>query len=365
MFLLQFARVCAPAVFAIALIAGSLLPGQAAEPLARWSSGYLKQPAEWYSSPTARAVAGSVISYQSPQGGWPKNTDLTVPPPNPNNVPPAAPSSINSLDNDATTLPMEFLARIVHATSEPKCRDSFLRGVDYLLAAQYPNGGWPQFFPLRGTAYYSRITFNDGAMIRVMTVLRDIAGGKPPYNFVDTERRTKAVAAVQRGVECILKTQVRQNGRLTVWCAQHDEKTLAPAWARAYEPPSLSGAESVGVVRFLMSIEKPTPGIVAAVDGAVNWLREVPIRGMRLETTRGADGREERRLIADRSAPPLWARFYELGTNRPLYLDRDSVFHYRFDEIGYERRSGYSYHGPWADSLIAKEYPRWRAKHGA
>jgi PelA/Pel-15E family pectate lyase len=257
---------------------------------------------------------------------------------------------------------MAFLARMVHVTGEEKYRDSFLRGVDYLLAAQYPNGGWPQFWPLR-KGYYSRITYNDGAMIRVMTILRDVAGGKPPYNFVDAPRREKVAGAVARGIDCILKTQIKHDGKLTAWCAQHDEKTLKPAWARSYEPPSLSGGESVGIVRFLMSIEEPTPEIVAAIESAVAWFRSVAMKGVRIESIRRDDGRTERRLILDPDASPLWARFYELGTNRPLYLDRDSVFRYDFAEISYERRSGYRYHGTWAASLLATEYPAWRQKH--
>ena len=123
------------------------------------------------------------------------------------------------------------------------------------------------------------------------------------------------------------------------------------------KPPFPSGAESVGIVRFLMSIEEPTPKIVAAVEGAVAWFRSVAMKGVRIENIRREGGRPDRRLVSDPDAPPLWARFYELATNRPLYLDRDSVFRYDFSEISYERRSGYRYHGTGAASLIAIEYP--------
>lgn len=345
-----------------ALPARTPAPPAAAAPPARWGNGYLRYPADWYASTEARAVADSVVRYQSAHGGWPKSTDLAQPPRTPDDIPPEGRGRANSLDNDATTLPMQFLARVASATGDAKYRDSFLRGVDYLLAAQYPNGGWPQFWPLRGDEYYSRITFNDGAMIRVMQVLRDVAAAETPYAFVDANRRAQAVAAVERGIECILKTQIRQEGQLTAWCAQHDEKTLAPAWARKYEPPSLSGSESVGIVRFLMSIEQPTPEIVAAIEGAVAWLRSVPVTGMRLDHLRGEDGRDERRLVPDPAAPPLWARFYELGTDRPLYLDRDSVFNYDFMKVGRERRSGYDYLGDWPVRLLEKDYPAWRAR---
>lgn len=328
----------------------------------RWGENVLRQKPQWYRSTEARALADSVIQYQSPQGGWPKSTDLAKPPRTPDDIPPPGRGRANSLDNEATTLPMAFLARVSYATGEVKYKDSFLRGVDYLLAAQYPNGGWPQFWPLR-KGYYSHITYNDGAMIRAMTLLRDVAGAQPPYDFVDVQRRKKVADAVTRGIDCILKTQIKQDGKRTAWCAQHDEKTLKPAWARAYEPPSLSGAESVGIVRFLMSIEEPTPEIIAAIEGAVVWFQSVVMKGVRLKSARRDDGRRERWLVPDPDAPPLWARFYELGTNRPLYLDRDSVFRYDFSEISYERRSGYSYHGSWPASLITREYPKWRRKH--
>ena len=256
---------------------------------------------------------------------------------------------------------MQFLARITHLTEEPRYREAFLRGFDYMLAAQYPNGGWPQFWPLR-KGYYSHITFNDGAMIRVMEVIRDVAKGEEPYGFVDAERREKAAQALASGIHCILSTQIRQNGEPSAWCAQYDETTLEPAWARAYEPPSLSGGESVGIVRFLMTIEQPSDNVVAAIEGAIAWLKSVQMNGVRVERVKHEDGRTEQKLVQDPNASGLWARFYELETNRPLYVDRDSVFRYDYSKISYERRSGYSYHGTWAGSLLEKDYPEWRER---
>jgi PelA/Pel-15E family pectate lyase len=319
----------------------------------RWGQSALRQDPDWYASAEARAAADTVLLYQSPHGAWPKNTDLFKSVPADTLVRIHAGKEANTIDNGATTTPMRFLAKVIQATSEKTYKESFVRGLDYLLEAQYPNGGWPQFYPLR-KGYYSHITFNDNTMVNALELLRDVARGQVPYDFVDDHLRSKAAAALERGIGCILKTQIKQDGKLTAWCAQHDEKTLEPAWARAYEPPSLSGAESVGIVRLLMSIEEPTPEIVAAIEGAVTWLRSVAMKGVRIETIRGDDGRRERRLVPDPAAPPLWARFYELGTNRPLYLDRDSVFRYDFAEIGYERRSGYAYHGTWAAELLTR-----------
>jgi PelA/Pel-15E family pectate lyase len=323
----------------------------------RWGGEILRQSAEWYGSADARAAADTVIQYQSSEGGWQKNTNLLTPP--------KAREELEqpTIDNGATTTPMRFLAFVADATGGAKYREAFERGLDYLFAAQYPNGGWPQYYPLR-EGYYSRITYNDNAMVNVLTLLGDVGKGDAPYGFVDEDRRDKASAAVARGIEIILRSQVKQDGRLTAWCAQHDEKTLEPSWARAYEPPSLSGGETVGIARFLMSIKEPTPEIIASIEGAVRWLRSVAMSGVRVNRIPRTDGRTERILVEAPDAPPVWARFYELGTNRPLYLDRDSVYRYDFSEISYERRSGYSYHGDWASSLLEEDYPRWRVQHG-
>jgi PelA/Pel-15E family pectate lyase len=147
---------------------------------------------------------------------------------------------------------------------------------------------------LRGDEYYSRITYNDDAMVQVMSLLQGVASGEAPYDFVDEKRREQAAAALELGIDCVLKTQVKQNGVLTAWGAQHDEHTLEPAWARAYEPPSLSGGESVGIIRFLMSMDNPSPEIIAVVEGGAAWLQHVAIEGMRQEPVRNPDGRLER-----------------------------------------------------------------------
>ena len=323
----------------------------------QWSDEILRQPREWFGSEAAHSAADSIIQHQSPEGGWPKNTDLLVPPQSPDSL------GWPTIDNGATTTPMRFLALVAEGTGDARYRRAFERGMDYLFAAQYSNGGWPQYFPLRD-GYYSRITYNDNAMVNVLTLLRDASSGESPFSFVDKARRDLASAAVARGIDVILRSQVRQGGQLTAWCAQHDERTLEPAWARSYEPPSLSGGESVGIVNFLISIEEPTPEIVAAIEGAVRWFRSVSMSGVRIKRIPGPDGRVDRILAEDPDAPPLWARFYELGTNRPLYLDRDSVYRYDYSEIGLERRSGYSYHGTWASALLQDDYPRWLERHG-
>ena len=338
-----------------------------AQPAVSWNRA-LDQPAGWYGSEEAIRIAGNLLVYQHERGGWPKNMDMASP------LDEAAVQQIrrgqtesgNSLseptiDNSATYTQMRFLARVFEQTGDARLQEGFLRGFDYLLEAQYENGGWPQFYPLRG-GYYDRITFNDGAMIGVMRLLRDAAAGSQPFAFVDAGRRAAAEKAIERGIEVILKTQIREEGRLMAWCAQHDEKTLEPAWARTYEPPSYGTAATAGIVRFLMSIESPSAEVVAAIEAGMDWLRSVEIRGLRYESIIDEKGAEDRRVVPDAGAGPLWARFYELGTHRPIFLGRDSVVRYALAEIEQERRSGYAYYGTWPAELLAQEYPAWKGR---
>lgn len=328
----------------------------------RWGDFYLRQKPDWYATSEARRIADNLLQHQSPVGGWPKSVDFAVTPTPQSLAAAVSGGQANSLDNDATTVPMQYLARAARATGDDRYRQSFARGLDYLFAAQYPNGGWPQFFPLR-EGYYSHITYNDGAMVHALTLLHDVAAGRSPYDFVDADRRARASAAVAKGIDCILRTQIQQYGKLTAWCAQHDEKTLAPAWARNYEIPSLSGGESVGIVRFLMQIEQPTPEIIAAVEGAVAWLRCVTITGLRYERGMQADGKKDGWVKPDPTAGPLWARFCELGTHRPIFIGRDKIVRYALSEIERERRGGYDFYGDWAETLLAEDHPRWVARH--
>ena len=319
-------------------------------------SQYAKQSTEWFQSEEGRRIADNVLTWQTQHGSWPKNRDTASEP-----FDGKSDDLHGTFDNSATIGELRFLARAFRATNEPRYRQAFLKGLSHILEAQYPTGGWPQFYPL-SKGYHRHITFNDNAMVRILELLRDVSESSD-YGFLETESCTKAKVAVTKGIDCILRTQIKQDDKLTAWCAQHNEKTLEPAWARSYEPPSISGAESVGVVRFLMSVEEPTPAIIAAVEGAVGWFRNTEIQGIRLETFTDAEGQDDKRVVADPDAGPLWARFYEIGSNRPIFLDRDSVVRYTFSEIGQERRTGYAYYGGWATRLLTDEYPRWREKH--
>jgi PelA/Pel-15E family pectate lyase len=248
------------------------------------------------------------------------------------------------------------------ATKDEPYRAAFDRGLAYILKAQYPNGGWPQFFP-PGRKYNRYITFNDDAMVRLMRFLQEI-DRSPVYDFVGRERRAQGREAFDRGIECILKCQIKVAGKRTAWCAQHDEKDFQPRPGRSYELVSLSGAESVEIVRLLMSLDSPSPDVVQAVQAAVTWFEAARLQGIRQEVRPdpASPTGHNKVVIKDPSAPPIWARFYEIGTNRPIFADRDGVAKHDLAEIGYERRNGYAWLGYWPQRLLEAEYPAWQKK---
>ena len=121
-----------------------------------------------------------MLLFQRESGGWPKNIDMGKPLDDNDrrNLLRHKKNNDSTIDNGATYTQLSFLARVYTAQKHERHRESFLKGTDYLLKAQYPNGGWPQFYP-NLSGYYKHITFNDEAMIGVMKLLRDVGEAKP------------------------------------------------------------------------------------------------------------------------------------------------------------------------------------------
>jgi len=325
----------------------------------------LSQKPEFYASDEAIRIADNVLLYQRDTGGWPSNVNVTrkLMENEKDKIRNAKGKEDSTIDNSATHTHLRYLAKVYNATKLERFKQGFYNGVDYLLQAQYANGGWPQTYP-RLKGYSRHITFNDGAMIGVMTLLGDIAENKSPYAFVDEGRQKKAQQAVQKGINCILKCQIITDGRRTAWAQQHDEENFAPCPARAFEPIAICGGESVAVVRFLMSIDNPNAEVIEAVQSAIAWFDHVKITGIR--QIKKPDSSNKRGydmvIVADANAPPLWARFYEIGTNCPIFGDHDSKVYYAMSEISPERRTGYTWYGNWPAELLNRDYPAWQKK---
>ena len=169
-----------------------------------------------------------------------------------------------------------------------------------------------------------------------------------------------------KGREIIVRTQISVNGRLTGWCQQYDEVTLIPAKARTYEHPSISGLETAAIVTYLMKLEKPSEPEIRAIEEAVAWLVASEIKGLRVEQKPDPAGPAGYDVVAtpDAGAPPVWARFYDIQTNRPMFSGRDGVIKTTLAEIEIERRAGYNWYGNWPRDVIESQYPAWKVRLG-
>jgi PelA/Pel-15E family pectate lyase len=318
----------------------------------------LDRDAKYYASAEARRIADTIASFQTPAGGWSKNQNRAGPPRLPGQrysndaetmvQDPAnfdAPQDrfwtfVGTLDNGATITEMRFLGRVAAALpgeAGARYRQSFVDGVRYLLAAQYPNGGWPQIWPLEG-GFHDGITFNDDAVSKAAMLLEDVAED-PGYRFVPEHLRQQASRAVSAAVKVILAAQVRQrDGRLAGWPQQVDPLTLEPISARNYEPRSIASAETTDILLFLMRQRDPTPEIRAAIDGGIAWLKASAV--MDHAWTQTPDGRK---LIPQKGGGPLWSRNYDVVTGKPIFGDKDRTIHADVNNISVGRRNGYNW----------------------
>lgn len=317
-----------------------------------------KPDAFWPTAEAAR-MADNVVSFQTPAGGWSKNTDQTTTARRLGERPGHDAGYVGTIDNDATISQLRFLAKAIAASAPGRSaawEASFLRGIEYLIIAQYPSGGWPQVFPIQG-GYHDAITYNDGAMTNVLTLLRDLAASQGEFAgaFVPAALRARAAAAAERGLACVLASQITVGDKRTVWGQQHDFITLAPCSARNYEMPSQASGESAAVLTYLITLTDPSPAVVAAVHAAAAWFARTPLHDVAFKPAPDGGGRK---LVAAPGAGPIWARYYEIGTDRPLFGDRDRSIHDDVSEISAERRNGYAWFGDSPNRAL-EHYRKW------
>ncbi len=346
-------------------------------------------PADWWTSDEAIKGARNIVTYQVADGGWSKNIDMVTRPRAPgdlydanneNRFPDSADFDkpvdpnwhyIATLDNDSTWMQIRFLAHVTTAllaahrdADATPFRASVNLGIEYLLDSQYPNGGWPQVWPLEG-GYHDAITINDDAMTHAVEILHDVATGAADYLFVPNALKRRAAPAANRGIDCLLKLQIVENGVKTVWAQQYDALTLEPTSARNYEMAALTSDESFPIVEFLMSLPDPTPAEVAAVHAARAWFTKVEIFGYRFGSGDFFADRKSpggRKMEAVAGAGPIWARYYQIGTDKPIFGDRDKTIHDDVDDLSLERRNGYSWFNMEGIAVL-NDYKTWAQRH--
>lgn len=314
-------------------------------------------------------IADNILLFQKSNGGWPKNYDMQAVLTEEQKA--AVKQSVDALtscfDNGATHAQMMYLGEVIARKNLPKYRDAYTRGLKYILEAQYANGGWPQFYP-DTSGYRKYITYNDGAMTGIMRVLQRAVRKDAGFVPADSVLYEQTVAAYNKGLECILKTQIKENDTLLVWGQQHDEVTLELRWARTFEPAAICNGESADVVEFLMSIENPSPEVKNAVESAVAWFNKSGLEGIRIWTVPAPTvqfqynkSSIDRMVMPDSAAPTIWARYYQPKTHVPIFCNRDGVIVYTLTEVERERRVGYAWY-IYSPQNVLNAYPAWKKR---
>jgi PelA/Pel-15E family pectate lyase len=322
-----------------------------------------------YSSSEYENIADNILLFQKNNGGWAKNYDmqaiLTIE---------QKSAIINSkdilntcFDNSATSSHLNYLAKAFNLSKKEKYKIAFNAGIKFILSAQYNNGGWPQFYP-DTSSYRKHITFNDGAMIGILKVLQKIIDKEQGYSIVENELYNTVSQSFQKGIECILNTQIKESDSLLVWCQQHNHITLRPENARTYELASICNGESAEIVEFLMSLKTPNDRIINSIKSAVRWFEKSKISGIRVETIiaphseyqyRNSD--HDKIIVEDSDVKPIWARYYCLETHIPIFCNRDGKIVYSLSEVDRERRIGYAWY-VYDPQSILDNYPAWLKK---
>lgn len=276
---------------------------------------------EKYLLDAARETAECLIQGQLRSGGWyvliefdpgqrAKTFDYRVDP-----ISGEQPKSrrYTTLDDDKTQSCLQFLMRLDRELQfkDKRLHEATLYGLDHLVAAQFPNGAWPQQFdappnpadfPVVKASYpkswsrtfpkvnyVSHYTFNDDAIADDVAVMLEAA---------EIYGDSRYLAAAEKAGDFILLAQLPEPQ--PAWAQQYDVD-MHPSWARKFEPPSITGGESQGIIKILFALYQAT--------GNDKYLQPVPSALAYLKRSQLPDGK--------------LARFYELHTNKPLYFTKE------------------------------------------
>jgi len=293
----------------------------------------------------ARGVAHALVRGQLESGGWeysvdfdPKKFQLSYRRADKGKLAPADAAkrrNVTTFDDDNTQSALRFLMAFVAADkNDTEVRAALEYGLAKMLEAQYPNGAWPQRydgkprnpadFPVKRAEYpkdyprtYPKVnysghyTFNDDTIHDCIGVMLDAYHryGKPEF-----------LASAKKAGDFMILAQMPEPQ--PAWAQQYNAN-MEPAWARAFEPPAITGGESTGVIRALLELylETGEDKYLKPIPPALAWYKRSAL------------------------APNIWARYYELQTNKPIYGDRDGKIYYRVEDISEERQHGYSWKG--------------------
>jgi len=255
-----------------------------------------------------------------------------------------------TFDDEATSAPTLFLLDLYTETLDPRYREPLLKALDFILDAQYPNGAWPQRYPLKNEFvhgghhdYTSFYTFNDGVMRSNIDVLLEAWRKLGNVGYLE---------AARRGMDFYIAAQLPkpQAG----WADQYGFD-MKPAWARLFEPPAVATGQTVRSIRDLEFFYTVTGDrrYLAPIPAAIAWLESATIN------TDMSKKFNHPYFGIPRSY--THAYYYEPGTNRPIYAHRSGtgIEDERF-WISYDMEDMYPYGPPYVLNTepIRKEFER-------
>jgi hypothetical protein len=213
-----------------------------------------------------------------------------------------------SFDDNQTQGALQFLMELDRHIDDDTLTSAINNGLKLMLTAQLSNGGWPHYYPPAGD-YHDYATFNDHGINDCIAVM---------INAYNLYKRPEYKESLRKAGRFMMISQLPppQPG----WAQQYNE-FLQPAWARDFEPPSVSPMESLDNLFTLMDLYEffNDELYVKPLPDAMSWL----------DSTRLANGK--------------WPRFVEIGTGKALYYDRSRIRVHSTDELHIERRTGYGY----------------------
>lgn len=279
----------------------------------------------WYLE-AARETAGALVYGQLVSGGWTYAIDFAPQSKEAGNYRNGQGRrrgrNNSSLDDNTTQSALRFLMHADWALDfkDEAIRQSAKTALDALLAAQFANGGFPQSWtaaaaerPIvkasfpdydwrtehRVKEYWNHHTLNDGLAGDVADVLTDA------IEIYGDERCRRALAKLG---DFLVLAQLPDPQ--PAWAQQYDND-MHPAWARKFEPPAVTGGESQDAIETLIKIYRAT--------GDEKYLAPIPRALAYLQASMLSDGR--------------LARFYELQTNKPLYMTKDYQLTYDDSDV--------------------------------
>ncbi len=327
-----------------------------------WVLSEPKLSDDFYKTNEAIRIGDNILLFQTKSGGWSKNICMQ----NKLNFLDKFYSKYNNyfkiatIDNSATTTEIDYLVKLYKVNKNEKYKNALIKGFDYILSLQYPNGGFPQiaeYKSIKIPKYRHQITYNDNATISVMILLKKVLENRDSYDFLTDSKIENIKVAYQKGIDVILKTQLSSG----MWAAQYDKSTLEPCYGRLYEPPAIDTRESASIVLFLMSIDNPSAEIKNSVEKAVAWFKKNEIKNKTLQISH-KPYKDNITLVDCKNCKPIWARLYDLNFGCPLFSDKSGIIYNDISEVNQERLLNYEWYVDNGNQVL-ETYKFWKLKN--